>query len=111
MLWLQCSFIVLEILIIIPLSVSIGYSGRCFGDDFGGNLGCALGCDLGRLLGDFVGDDDDVVDVNYIKKVYDEKSNDGDDEMMMTSRKDNICGISGRKRYLLHKLFFSLPKH
>ena len=57
------------------------------------------------------GDDDDVVDVNYIKKVYDEKSNDGDDEMMMTSRKDDICGISGRKRYQLHKLFFSLPKH
>ena len=48
------------------------------------------------------GDDDDVVD---------EKSNDGDDEMMMTSRKDDICGISGRKRYQLHKLFFSLPKH
>ena len=27
------------------------------------------------------------------------------------SRKDNIYGMSGRKRYQLHKLFFSLPKH
>ena len=53
------------------------------------------------------GDVDDVVDVNYIKKAY------GDDEMMMMirSRKDNIYGMSGRKRYQLHKLFFSLPKH
>ena len=56
---------------------------------------------------------DDVVDVNYIKKANDKKRNDGDDEMMMMirSRKDNIYGMSGRKRYQLHKLFFSLPKH
>jgi hypothetical protein len=56
---------------------------------------------------------DDVVDVNNIKKAYNKKSNDGDDEMMMmmTSRKDDIGGMTGRKRYQLHKLFFSLPKH